>query len=169
MTDEPLLIGVIIGPFGVRGQVKVKAITDRPDHIARRVRTVLLGKNLAERTLKRLAEHKPGLLIADIDGVSTREAADELRGEEIYIRAADAAPLAEDEYFLHDLLGIAAVAEDGQPIGTVRDVMETGAGNILVIARPGMSDALVPMVRDFIAALDLTGRTVTIRPIEGLL
>lgn len=168
-TEDFLLIGTIVAPFGVRGQVKVKAFTDRPDHIARNVRTILVGESRTEHTLRRLIEHKPGVLIADIHGVTSREAAEELRGEEVYIRAADAAPLDPDEYFIHDLIGLAAETEDGQAIGKVRDVMETGAGNILVITRQGSADALVPMVRDFIAALDIPGGKVVIRPIEGLL
>lgn len=167
--DDLLLIGYVVGPFGVRGQLKVKALTDRPDHIARHVRTLLIGPARAEFTLKRLAEHKPGLLIADLQDVTSRDAADELRGQEIYIRAADAAPLDADEFFLHDLVGLAAQTEDGQAIGKVREILETGAGEILVIARPGQPDALVPIVRDFIAALDIPGGRVVIRPIEGLL
>lgn len=169
MTEELLLIGYVVAPFGVRGQVKVKALTDRPDHIARNVRTLLIGKERVAYTLRRLAEHKPGLLIADLQGVATREAADELRGAEIYIRAAEAAPLDPDEFFLHDLPGLAAQTEDAQPIGKVREVLETGAGPILVITRPGQPDALVPMVRDFIVELDIPGGRVVIRPIEGLL
>lgn len=167
--DDLLLIGYIAGPFGVRGQVKVKALTDRPDHIARHVRTLIIGKDRAEFTLKRLAEHKPGLLIADLQGVASREAADELRGAEIYIRAAEAAPLDADEFFLHDLPGLVVLTEDGQEIGKVREVLETGAGEILVITRPGQPDALVPMVRDFIVELDIPDGKVVIRPIEGLL
>jgi 16S rRNA processing protein RimM len=169
MTDELLLIGQIGAPFGVRGQVKVKSFTDRPDHIARHVRTILVGEERAEYRLRRLSVHKPGLLIATLEGVTTREAADELRGAEVYIRAAEAAPLASDEYFLHDLVGLAAHTVEGELIGTVREVLETGAGEVLVIARQGQADALVPMVNDFIAQLDIPGGKVMIRPIEGLL
>ncbi len=169
MTEELLLIGQIGAPFGVHGQVKVKSFTDRPDHIARHVRTLLIGKERTAYTLRRLSVHKPGLLIAELQGVTTREAADELRGAEVYIRAADAAPLAADEYFIHDLVGLEAHTSEGQSIGKVREVLETGAGEVLVIARQGQGDALVPMVHDFIAELDIAGGKVVIRPIEGLL
>jgi 16S rRNA processing protein RimM len=167
--DDLLLIGAVVAPFGVRGQVKVKAFTDRPDHIARHVRTLYIGPEQTEYRLRRLFEHKPGLLVAELQGITSRDAAEELRGDEIYIKASDAAPLDPDEYFIHDLIGLAAQAEDGTPIGKVRDVMETGAGNILVISRQGAAEALVPLVRDFIAELDIPGGKVVIRPIEGLL
>lgn len=170
--DDLLLIGAIVGPFGVRGQLKLKAFTDRPDHIARHVRTLILTDQRNQRsevTLRRLAEHKPGLFIMELQGVTSREAAEELRGAEVYIRSAEAAPLAEDEYFIHDLLGLAVATVEGQAVGKVREVLETGAGEVLVVARPGQADALIPMVRDFIAAIDIPAGTITISPIEGLL
>lgn len=171
MDDDLLLIGFVAAPFGVRGQLKVKGFTDRPDYIARHVRTLYLqlaGQQSAYQ-LARLHEHKPGLLIMTLQGVSDRNAADALRGAEIYIREADAAPLDTDEYFIHQLIGLKALTPDGQPIGTVREVLTTGAGEVLVIARPDQPDALVPMVRDFIASLDLAAGQVVINPIEGLL
>ncbi|NTU84049.1 MAG: 16S rRNA processing protein RimM [Chloroflexales bacterium] len=171
MTDELLLIGLVVAPFGVKGQVKLKAFTDRPDHIARRVHTLYLklSGQTSEQTLVRLHEHKPGLLILTLQGINDREAADALRGAEVYIREADAAPLAKDEYFIHQLIGLAAVTADGQPIGKVRQVLETGAAEVLVVTRPGQPDALIPMVHDFIASLDIPGGQVVITPIEGLL
>ncbi|MEI8165704.1 MAG: ribosome maturation factor RimM [Chloroflexales bacterium] len=171
MTDEFLLIGLIVAPFGVKGELKLKAFTDRPEHIARKVRTLYLqqGNERSEYTLARLHEHKPGLLILTLKEIKDREAGDALRGAEVYIREAEAAPLAADEYFLHQLIGLNAVTVAGQPIGKVRQVLETGAGEILVIARPDQPDALVPMVRDFIAKLDIPGGQVVISPIEGLL
>lgn len=168
-TEELLLIGQIVAPFGVRGQLKLKGFTDRADHIARHVRTLYVGKAHTELTLRRLAEHKPGVFILEIQGVTTRDAADELRGSEVFIRASDAAPLADDEYFIHDLVGLAVETAEGQMVGKVREVLETGAGEVLVITRPEQPDALVPMVRDFIAAIDLPGGKVVISPIEGLL
>ncbi len=167
--DEFLLIGQIAAPFGVRGQIKVKSYTDRPDHLSRNVRTVYLGDQHTPLTLTGVIEHKPGILVVTLREITSREAADALRGAEIYIRASEAAPLAEDEYFLHQLIGLRASTEDGQSIGQVREVLETGAGQVLVISRPGHTDALVPMVRDFILTLDIANGRIIIRPIEGLL
>lgn len=168
-SEELILIGMVGAPFGVRGQLKMKAVTDRPDHIRRHVRTLYIGKERTPYTLTRLLEHKPGLLILTLQGVADRDAADALRGAEVYIREAEAAPLAADEYFIHELIGLDAVTAEGQPIGRVREVLETGAGEVLVIARPGQDDALVPMARDFIAQLDVPGGKVVITPIEGML
>jgi len=167
--DELLLIGQVAAPFGTRGQLKVKSYTDRPEHLRRHVRIVYLGKERTPHTLTGVFEHKPGLLILSLREITSRAAADDLRGCEVFIREAEAAPLAEDEYFLHQLVGLVAVTVAGEALGQVREVLETGAGDVLVISRPGSADALVPMVRDFIAELDIPGGRIVIRPIAGLL
>ncbi|NJN19834.1 MAG: 16S rRNA processing protein RimM [Oscillochloris sp.] len=169
MDEEYILIGRIVASFGIRGQVKVKSETDQPDHIARKVRTLYLGDSYTPYQLVRLFEHKPGLLIMTLRDVDDRDTAEELRGSEIFIRAAEAAPLATGEYFLHELVKLQVFGEDGEPIGTVRDVMSTGSSDILIVTREGKSDALIPLVRDFVVELDIPGRRVVIRPIEGLL
>jgi 16S rRNA processing protein RimM len=167
--DDLLLIGMIAAPFGVKGELKMKSLTDRPEQLGRRIRTIFVGKARTPRTIVKAYEHKPGLIVLSLQGVSDRDAAEELRGEEIYIKEADAAPLAEDEYFVHQLYGLRVLSDAGDEIGTVREVMTTGASDVLVVARKGQPDALIPVVRDFVAELDIPGGRVVIRPIEGLL
>ncbi len=167
--DELLLVGVIAGAFGIKGQVKLKSFTDRPDHLSRHIRTLLIGKDHAPYRLVRAIEHKPGLLVLTLDGITTRDAADDLRGAEVFIPAQEAAPLATDEYFLHDMAGLKVFTTDGTAIGTVKDILVTGANDVLVIARTGQPDALVPMVREFVVELDIPGGRLVIQPIEGLL
>jgi len=173
MTAEPpddlLLIGVIAGPFGIKGQVKLKSFTDQADYLSRHLRDIFVGKKLTPYTLTRLHLHKPGVLLLNLRGVETREAVDELRGSDVYIRKSDTAPLGEGEYYLHELIGMLVSTTDGQDLGKVREVIETGANEVLVVTRPGQSDALVPLVREFIAEFDIPGGRVVVRPVEGLL
>lgn len=168
-NDDLLLIGTIVAPFGVKGQMKLKSISDRPDHISRHVRDLFIGKDRAPFILARLHEHKPGLLIMSLRGVDTREAAEDLRGAEVYIREREAAPLAAGEYFLHQLPGIQVLTEDGTVIGTVKEVLETGANEVLLVSRPGQSEVLIPLVSAIVTTLDIPGGKAIIRPIEGLL
>jgi 16S rRNA processing protein RimM len=167
--DELYLIGRIASAFGMRGQVKMRAITDRPDHIESHVRQVYLGAHLMPYLLLDLFEHKPGLLVLTFQGISTREQAEELRNTEVFIRASDAAPLDEGEYYLHHLYSLRVETVEGDEIGQVREVLETGSNEVLVVARPGQSDALIPMIRDVVQELDIAGGRVVIRLLEGLL
>jgi 16S rRNA processing protein RimM len=168
-TEELLLIGTIGAPFGIRGQLKLHAVTSRPEYLVRRLKTVFLGKERREAAVTRLAVHKPNLLILTLSGIADRDTAGELRGQEVYIRPGDAAPLGDDEYFIHDLIGLQVETSSGESVGEVRDVLETGAGEIVVISRPDRADALVPLVRALVPTLDIAGRRMVVDAIPGLL
>lgn len=163
------MIGRVVAVFGVQGQVKVKAITDKPDHLRRHIRTVYLGSALQPYPLGKVFMHKPGLLVMSFGGVTTREAAEELVGNDLYIPEAEAAPLEEGEYYLHQLYGLKVVVIDGAEIGEVREILETGANDVLVVSRKGQSDALIPMIRDVVQEIDFDGGRILITPLEGLL
>ena len=159
--DDTLLIGAIVAPFGLRGQVKMRSYTDRVEHLRRNIRTVFLGPNRKEYPLRDVLEHKPGLLVLSLGGVTTREQSEALRGCDVAIREQEAAPLEPDEYFIHQLYNLAVVTEDGAVIGRVREV--------LVVARPDQADALIPMIRDVVQDLDIAGGRIVVRLLEGLL
>ena len=166
--DDFLLVGTIGLPFGIKGQVKLHTITSRPEHLLR-LKTVFLGDARAATALRRVAEHKHAVMILTLPGVEDRNAADALRGTEVYIRQQDAAPLDEDEYFLHDLPGLRVETTAGEVLGTVDEVLETGANDVLVVRRESGEEALIPMTREVVKALDLTARRIVIEPIQGLL
>ncbi|WP_029215325.1 ribosome maturation factor RimM [Kallotenue papyrolyticum] len=166
--EDLLLVGQITVPHGIRGQVKLRAITSYPEHLDR-VKTVYLGEERTPYRLQRAAVHKPQIMIITLGGVTTRTAAEALRGQEVYIRAEDARPLEPDEYFLHDLPGLHVETEQGVAIGVVREVIETGANEVLVVTRAEGGDALIPMIRDVVIQLDIAAGRIVIRPMPGLL
>ena len=166
--DDLLLVGQITLPHGVRGQLKLHAITSRPDHL-QRVKTLFIGEALTPYVLWRAAVHKGAVMIVTLAGVDTREGAEALRGQEVYMRQSDAAPLDEDEYFLHDLPGLNVQTADGTAVGVVKEVIETGANEVLVVTRPEGGEVLIPMVKDIVKQLDLAAGLVVIDPVPGLL
>lgn len=178
-ADKLLFIGVLGATFGVRGQVRLKAITDQPEHFQQNVRTIYLRRPsrgpsaplqpVVEKQLLAAFQHKPGLIILTLKGITSCEAAEELRGAEVFIKEEDAAPLAAGEYFLHQLYNLRVETNEGLELGQVREVIETGANEVLVVARPGQSDALIPMIQDVIQNLDLAGGRIVVKPLVGLL
>ncbi|CAN5739114.1 ribosome maturation factor RimM [soil metagenome] len=173
-VDPFLLVGRIRKPHGIRGELSVWLETDRPDAVFHAGRTLLLGDDAgvtegATLVVERSRPFKDGVLIK-VEGHSTlTEALEALRGRSLYIRSSDAAPLAEDEVFYHQLIGISVVAK-GETVGTVREVFEgSAAADLLVVRRPGAKDLLIPFVREMIRRIDVTGRVLEIDPPEGLL
>ncbi len=174
--DNFLLIGIIVGPFGVRGQVKLKTITDQPEHLETAIQTIYVRPHsrhpkptlpVAYNLLK-ASLHKPGLMILTLKGITTRTAGEHLRQAEVFIHEDDSLPLDDDEYFIHELYTMQVVTVEGSIIGQVYDVLETGANNVLVVRRDGDSDALIPMTHEVVQQIDRTAGRLIIQPLEGL-
>jgi len=100
-------------------------------------------------------------------GVRTREEARDLRGAEISIPLAEAAPLPEGSYYGVELIGVRVVANTGEVIGTVREVMVTGSNDVYLV-RGGAGEVLVPAIPDVVQDFDPKERVLTIELIEGL-
>lgn len=168
--NDLLLIGHIGGAFGLRGDVRLHAETDRPDHLAEHIQTVYIGSSQTPYRLLRVHEHKPGVLLLKLEGLTSREDAEALRRSAVFIVQTEAAPLAADEYFLHELYGLRVETEDGTLLGEVREVLETGANEVLVVQRPDQQkDLLLPMTREVVRVLDPAGGRVVVRLLAGLL
>lgn len=137
-----LTIGVIGGTHGVQGELKLKLLTDHPEHLST-IRKVYLGASDASTNLTSVRFQGDQALIR-LEGVSTPEEGKLLGGLKVRIAGSDALPLEEGEYFLFQLVGLAAITTDGTAIGTVTDILETGAHDVLTIRPETGPDILVP-------------------------
>lgn len=171
--EDLIRIATLLAPHGVRGEVKAAPDADDPRHLSA-LAEAFVGPTAAAARPVRLAQLRVSTsrhgytLFVRVEGVATPEAAERLRGLGLFARREDL-PLAEDEYFLDDATGFEAVDEAGVLLGTVREVVDLPAGSAFVLAREGRPDALVPDVPAFVVRLDLDGRRLVLRPIEGLL
>jgi len=169
-----LVIGRIMRPHGIRGEVVVDIATDDP---AERFTagSVLVtdpaeaGPLAIEYVRPHTSAGRQRLLIA-FDGVMDREGADTLRGVRLCVDAADLPPPDDpDEFHDHQLVGLAAVTPGGDKLGEVVRVEHAPAQDLLVLRRPGVDrPALVPFVRAIVPEVDLAGGRVVITPPEGL-
>ena len=106
---------------------------------------------------------------ARIDGVISKEDADLLRNVDLYADRAVMPSLPDDEYYYADLIGITVVDTGGTTLGTVKDVMDHGAGDLLEIILPGQSDTiLLPFTKAAVPTVDLTAQRIVADPPEGL-
>lgn len=162
-----LVIGEVTKPHGVRGEVRVMPLTDRPERFSW-LQEVFLDENGASRAVVETARLHQGFVLLKLQGIDDRDAAETLRGKMLAIPADQAIPLAEDEYYLRDLLGVAVVTEDGEPLGEIIDVIETGANNVFVAQGP-RGEILIPDIPDVVLEIDLENGRMSVRPLPGLL
>lgn len=107
--------------------------------------------------------------ILKLSGVDTPEAADGLRGLHMLVEKSDLRPPEEDEYYWSDLIGLQVRTSLGENIGEVKDLINSGGHDILVIKNAVRDrEFLVPFVKRFVTAVDLDGSMITVEPLEGL-
>jgi len=155
-----------VGTHGLRGALRVQLLSDFPGAFRRR-KQLLLGEAL--RPVDVAAASVGGAsAIVRLIGVETVEAAAALRGEYLYVAAADAARPPPGEYFLHDIVGLAVEAEDGRQLGRIEEILRTGANDVYVVGGP-LGELLIPAIAEVVRSIDLAAGRVVVRPLPGLL
>jgi 16S rRNA processing protein RimM len=160
-------VGAVGAAHGVRGAVRIKSFTAKPEDIAR---YGPLEDETGERqfTLRLIGAAK-GVLIAKLSGVADRDRAEALRGLRLYLPRAALPPPEEEEYYHADLIGLDAVLTDGTPLGQVRAVHDFGAGDTLEITRAMGPPAVVPFTKAVVPEIDLAAGRLVLDPPPGLL
>jgi 16S rRNA processing protein RimM len=160
-------VGIVTGPQGVHGAVRIKSFTEVPEDIAR------YGPLGDETGRHRLELHvcgaAKGVLIARLSGVEDRNQAEALRGLRLYLPRAALPQTEAEEYYHADLIGLEAVLGDGTPVGRVRAIHDFGAGDTLELARPGAPPVMVPFTRAVVPVVELAERRLVLDPPPGLL
>jgi 16S rRNA processing protein RimM len=166
-----IAVGQIVRAHGIRGEVTVAVRTDEPD--VRFVPGAALATDPSERgplTIVAVRWHT-GRLIVTFEGVRDRNAAEDLRGTVLVLDSAEIpAPADPDEFYDHQLIGLAVVTTAGVPVGEVTDVLHHGQ-DLLVIKRASgpAADALVPFVSAIVTEVDVPSGRLVIDPPPGLL
>lgn len=143
MMEDTLVVGEVLRPQGLRGEVKVKPLTDDPDRFFALRRVFLRGE---EKRCHCLRVHE-GYAYLQIDGIFSREAAEGIRGEMLRIRREDAVKLPENAEFICDLIGCQAVDTEGRIWGELKDVLQPGGCDVYVFRREDGRELMVPALK----------------------
>ncbi|ARM30982.1 ribosome maturation factor RimM [Prosthecochloris sp. HL-130-GSB] len=168
--NEPLyLVGRILKPRGLKGEVKVLPVTDYPESFSDR--TVLYtGKttNAAVRRTVAGASLQKGMVYLRFDGIDSREGAEQLSGSMIFVPESDLMPLPPDRAYLHELIGLKVVDVNGAVCGTVKDVLRMPAHEVYEIDT-GTGCILFPAIDEFVIEVDLEQGVMVVERFEEFL
>jgi len=167
--QDLVLVGRVVKPQGRHGEVAVLPLSDRPDRFPtlRRAFVPAPGGGARELRVLRCWPHK-GRFVLEIEGVSSIDEAEKLRGLELRIAEEELAGLPEGSFYHHQLQGLRVEDEAGGEIGVVEDVLETGGdARVLAVRGPG-GETLLPFAAGFVTAVDLAGRRIVARRPEYL-
>jgi 16S rRNA processing protein RimM len=163
-----VVVGRVVRPHGLRGQVVVVSETDFGDTRFAAGATVWCESNGALRELTVTGGRPQGdRWVVGFEGLESVEDAEGMRGVELRIPEAARMPLADDQYYLYDLVGCQVRTTAGEDVGKVLAVYTGAGGALLGVERDG-SEVLVPLVKAMCPVIDVTGRRIEVDPPEGL-
>jgi len=155
-------MGRIVGAFGVKGWVKLKPFSDKPDALAVHDRWALrTGEEWREMDLEDFEVHSKGP-VAKLAGCDAREAADALKGADVAVFREALAEAGEGTLYQVDLIGLEVVEEEGSVLGRVEGFFEAGDTSVMVVAGEGGRERLIPFVDDFVKSVDRDAGRVTV-------
>jgi len=153
-----LCVGVVVGAQGLKGAIRIKPFTDQPSRIC--VFESLVTESGVSIALRQLRVQK-GIVVAQIDGVSDRTAAEAWVGKRLYVLRSTLPKLEPEEYYRADLIGLRVDSQEGAWVGTVIAVHDFGAGGIIEVETGGGANMMVPFTARTVAVVDMVnGRLV---------
>lgn len=166
--EDMLQVGVITAAHGVRGEVKVFPTTDDPARFKKAQKLVLdTGRERLSLKVSNVKFFKQ-FVILKFEGIDNINDIEKYKKCPLLVSREDAVPLGEDEYFIADMIGLSVVTEDGESFGVLKDVIETGANDVYVIASEKHGEVLVPAIKECILEVDIDAGIMKIHLLDGL-
>ena len=168
-----VVVGRVVGAHGLRGHLKVRWLGDGPEQL-RDADEIWLARgedDAAPRSFRArtIGQASGGDLRMELVGVGDRDAAEACKGQLLLVAAVQLEALAEDEFYWHELVGCRVDARSGETIGVVRELIETGAHDLLVVEAADGQQHLIPTAREFVSEIDIAGKRILVDLIPGLL
>lgn len=158
-SEQRVALGTIVAPHGVRGDLRIRPDIERPE-VLKKLKSLMIGSRTY--TLRSAAPHK-NVYLLHVVGVEDRNASEALVGSEVSVPARDIPPLPSGQYYYFQLLGLSAVEEDGNVVGPIKEIIQTGANDVYVIGTRDGKELCVPAIPQVILAVDTDAGTMTVR------
>ena len=168
-NGEPvfLAVGKLRRPHGLHGEMIMDVLTDFPERLQLGM-TLYVGPDHQPLQLCSRRWHMAALLVT-FEGLNTPEQAGKYRNQLAYVTTADRPPLPEGEYYHHQVIGLKVIDEQGGMLGTITEILETGANDVYVVRADIGPEILIPAVDEFVRAVDLERGELRVRLAPGLL
>jgi len=162
-----LAIGYLRRPHGVQGEIIMDLHTDFPDRI-KSGRKVYIGEKYESFTIGSARVHANGLLIK-LRGFNSPETAGRFRNQWVYVKSSEVPALPEGQHYKHEMIGLTVMTDDGNKLGILNEVLETGANDVYVVIKENGKEVLLPAIPDVVIELNMDDRVMTVHIIDGLI
>jgi 16S rRNA processing protein RimM len=164
---EYLVVGFLRRPHGVKGEILMDVHTDFPERLKTDL-TVFVGERYQPMVIAGRRLHAAGLLVR-FRGIKSPEEAGLYRNTWVYVPAANRPELPEGEYYHHQLIGLNVVTDEDHDLGTLMDILETGANDVYVVRAADGSEVLLPAIPPVILDVKLADRQMRVHLLDGLI
>ncbi len=166
--EDLFQVGAVTSTHGLHGEVKVFPTTDDPMRY-KKLKEVIADTGKQQTVLKvTQTRFFKKMVIVKFAGIDDVNDAEQYKGAKLYVTRKNAVRLAEDEYFFADLEGLQAETEDGEVLGVIKDILQTGANDVYVVGRETKKDLLIPAIKECIKKVDIEGGRMVVHLLEGL-
>ncbi len=167
--ENLLRVGVVTAPHGIHGEVKVYPTTDDMKRF-KKLKSVILDTGKEQKVLKiQQVKFFKNLVILKFSGLDKIEDVEGFRQKDLMITRDQAVELSEDEYFIADLIGLSVVTDEGEVLGILEDVLQTGANDVYSVKTAEGKEILLPAIGDCILRVDLEKKEMLVHVMDGLL
>ena len=164
IADDHVVVGVIIGAWGLRGDVKVQAHSDHPDRF---VPGGVVYLENERRVILRVHDHKAGYVVG-LDAIPDRTSAERLRGKTLTVPASDLPSLEGGTFFYFDIIDMAVRTSDGGDLGRIEEILSAGGNDVYVVRGAG-KEVMIPAAREYVAEVDVERGVMTVELPDGYL
>lgn len=167
--ENLLRVGVITSTHGVRGEVKVFPTTDDMNRF-KKLKTVILDTGKEHKTLNiESVKFFKNMVILKFKGFDNINDVEMWRQKDLLITRDQAVKLSPDENFIVDLIGLTVITDEGEKLGVMKDVLQTGANDVYIVKMSDGKEVLLPAIKDCILNVDLEKGEMLVHVLDGLL
>ena len=166
--EQRFQVGVITSTHGVRGEVKVFPTTDDAARF-KKLKQVILGTGKEDIELEITSvKFFKNMVILKFKGIDDMDVANKYRQKSLYVTRENAVKLKKNEYFIADLIGLRVSSEEGEDLGVIEDVLQTGANDVYIVKSETGEEILFPAIKECIKEVDIEAGTMLVHVLPGL-
>lgn len=165
---EFVQVGFLHKAHGLKGEMIMSVMTDFPERLTKGEEVLLGDGQYKPYVITNIRHHNRGRLIS-FEGFTVREEMDFLRNTDVYVHKDDIPALEEGEYYLHQFIGLQVITDDGDDLGSIVDIIETGANNVFVVHNEEKKEILIPDIDEVVLSVDIKSEKVIVHLLEGLI
>ena len=168
-SDEPVfvLIGKFRRPHGIRGEVRMTVLTDYPELISPG-QVIYAGEKYTAYTVREIRWHGGDMLVS-LKELPDRTAVEIFRNIMVYMKSEDMPELPEGDYFIHQLVGMEVITDQGEKLGILKEILITGANDVYLVESPEGKELLLPAIEDVVLDINQDSGQILVHIIPGLL